>query len=152
MEKSKSVTESIEMTMSLLVMYWKRFFENAMEKYSIRTVAMGAVLYSAYLHEGIVQDELGRILNMDKAYITRELNKLSELGYIVRDKDENDRRKNHIIVTEKGKKVAEAIGQCREEWITAELSGITEGEQEVFLQILTKMVGNIQANFFGDEG
>jgi len=150
METKISVTQSIEMTMSALVMYWKRYYEKSMQEYSIRTVTMGAVLYSSYLHEGLVQDDIGKRLNMDKGYVTRELNSLARLGYIVREKDIVDHRKNHIMVTPEGKKVALAIDKCRENWIKAEFTGISEKEREVFLGILSKMVGNLKEQLFPD--
>ncbi|WP_027406596.1 MarR family winged helix-turn-helix transcriptional regulator [Anaerovibrio sp. RM50] len=148
MDKKTSVTQSIEMTMSALVMYWKRFFERSMKEYSIRTVTTGAVLYSSYLHEGLVQDEIGKLLNMDKAYVTRELNSLARLGYIVRAKDAADHRKNHIIVTPEGKIAAKAIDDCRQKWIKAEFADISQNEREVFLGILSKMVGNLKEKLF----
>ena len=150
METKISVTQSIEMTMSALVMYWKRYFEQSMKEYSIRTVTMGAVLYSSFLHEGLVQDDIGKRLNMDKAYVTRELNSLARLGYIVREKDVVDHRKNHIMVNQAGKKAAMAIDKCRKNWIEAEFTGIDEKEREVFLGILSKMVGNLKEHLFLD--
>lgn len=48
--KSKELTRNIEMTMSVLIMYWKNYFEESMAKYSIRTVTMGAVLFAVYKH------------------------------------------------------------------------------------------------------
>ncbi|ORU00219.1 hypothetical protein D081_1313 [Anaerovibrio sp. JC8] len=148
MDKKTSITQSIEMTMSALVMYWKRFFEQSMKAYSIRTVTMGAVLYSSYLHEGMVQDEIGKRLNMDKAYVTRELNSLARLGYIVREKDQQDHRKNHIVVTAEGRKAAKAIDKCRHQWIEAEFAGISEEDRKVFLGILSNMVGNLKEKLF----
>ena len=150
MKNKVSVTQNIEMTMSALVMYWKRYFEDSMREYSIRTVTMGAVLYSAYLHGGMVQDDIGKLLNMDKAYVTRELNSLARLGYIVREKDEADRRKNHIFVTPEGKNAAQAIDKCRHQWIEAEFAGISEKDREVFFGILSKMVGNLKAKLFSN--
>lgn len=143
---NKYLTRSIEMTMSALIMYWKNYFESNMEKYSIKTVTMGAVLYSAYKHEGVVQDDICKMLNMDKAYVTRELNSLERLGYIVREKDSEDHRKNHIYVTKSGVEVANTIEKVRNDWSAIEYENFTEDDKKLFLSLINKMHNNIKAH------
>ena len=143
---NKNLTRSIEMTMSALIMYWKNYFESNMEKYSIKTVTMGAVLYSAYKHEGVVQDDICKMLNMDKAYVTRELNSLERLGYIVREKDSEDHRKNHIYVTKSGVEVANTIEKVRNNWSAIEYENFTEDDKKLFLSLINKMHNNIKAH------
>ena len=143
---NKNLTLSIEMTMSALIMYWKNYFESNMEKYSIKTVTMGAVLYSAYKHEGVVQDDICKMLNMDKAYVTRELNSLERLGYIVREKDSEDHRKNHIYVTKSGVEVANTIEKVRNDWSAIEYENFTEDDKKFFLSLINKMHNNIKAH------
>ncbi len=143
---NKYLTRSIEMTMSALIMYWKNYFESNMEKYSIKTVTMGAVLYSAYKHEGVVQDDICKMLNMDKAYVTRELNSLERLGYIVREKDSEDHRKNHIYVTQSGVEVANTIEKVRNDWSAIEYENFTEDDKKFFLSLINKMHNNIKAH------
>jgi len=143
---NKYLTRSIEMTMSALIMYWKNYFESNMEKYSIKTVTMGAVLYSAYKHEGVVQDDICKMFNMDKAYVTRELNSLERLGYIVREKDSKDHRKNHIYVTKSGVEVANTIEKVRNDWSAIEYENFTEDDKKLFLSLINKMHNNIKAH------
>lgn len=143
---NKNLTRSIEMTMSALIMYWKNYFESNMEKYSIKTVTMGAVLYSAYKHEGVVQDDICKMLNRDKAYVTRELNSLERLGYIVREKDSEDHRKNHIYVTKSGVEVANTIEKVRNDWSAIEYENFTADDKKLFLSLINKMHNNIKAH------
>lgn len=143
---NKKLTRSIEMTMSALIMYWKNYFETNMKKYSIKTVTMGAVLYSAYKHEGVVQDDICKMLNMDKAYVTRELNSLARLGYIVREKDNDDHRKNHIYVTKSGVEVAKTIEKVRNRWSAIEYENFSEEDKKNFLSLINKMHNNIKAH------
>lgn len=147
--KSNELTRNIEMTMSALIMYWKNYFEESMAKYSIRTVTMGAVLFSVYKHEGVVQDEICKILNMDKAYVTRELNSLARLDYIRREKDDLDHRKNHVYVTKAGKKAATEIERVRNEWSAIEYEGFSEDEKLLFLEKLHKIQANIRNKIMG---
>lgn len=140
----KDLTRSIETIMSSLIMSWKNYFEAKMAKYSIRTITMGAVLFSVYKHPGVVQDDICKMLNMDKAYVTRELNSLSRLSYIKREKDNIDHRKNHVYVTDDGREAAETIEAVRCDWSAIEFTGISDEEKKSFLDILNKVQTNVR--------
>ena len=143
------ITRNIEMTMSALIMYWRNYFEARMKKYSIKTVTIGAVLFSAYKHEGIVQDNICKMLNMDKAYVTRELNTLEHLGYIWRERDEEDHRKNHVYATAAGKKAAMEIEKVRGEWSVIEYANFSDEEKLDFLEKLHKIKNNVTGKVHG---
>ena len=143
---NNDITRDIEMTMSALIMYWKNYFEGRMKKYSIKTITMGAVLFTAYKHDGIIQDDICKMLNMDKAYVTRELNSLEQLGYILRKRDSDDHRKNHIHVSNTGLEVAVEIGQVRDDWSQIEYANFSDEEKLDFLEKLHKIRDNVTAN------
>ncbi len=49
-----------------------------------------------------VQTELGKMVHLDNATITRSLDKLQDMNLILRKQDEGDRRVQHVILTKKG--------------------------------------------------
>ena len=81
---------------------------------------------------------------MDKAYVTRELNSLSRLSYIKREKDNIDHRKNHVYVTDAGREAAETIEAVRGDWSAIEFTDISDEEKKSFLYILNKVQTNVR--------
>lgn len=96
-----------------------------------------------------MQDEICKMLNMDKAYVTRELNSLARLDYIRREKDDLDHRKNHVYVTKAGKKAATEIERVRNEWSAIKYEGFSEDEKLLFLEKLHKIQANIRNKIMG---
>lgn len=90
-------------------------------------------------NEGINQEQLGEILNVDKAAVTRMLHNLEKKGYAVRKKDEQDRRSNRLYSTDKAMEIkfdensAEILFY---EWLLDDLS---PEELEAFQVILEKI-------------
>lgn len=71
------------------------------------------------------------------------LDRLEKNGFIQRKASEEDRRCNYIVLTQKA---MEAQEQARKKGKSMEqhlFSGITEQEQELFLDILQRLCGNI---------
>ena len=50
-----------------------------------------------YRNDGISQEELSDIINIDKGTTAKAIKKLEELGYIERIKDSEDKRINRIV-------------------------------------------------------
>ena len=51
------------------------------------------------------QTELGKMVNLDNATITRLLDKLQEMSLLVRNQDKEDRRAQKVSLTRKGQKM-----------------------------------------------
>ena len=90
-------------------------------------------------NEGINQEQISEILNIDKAAVTRMITNLEKKGYAVRKKDTEDKRINKIYSTEKALSVkfdetnAESLFY---EWL---LEGMPQDETEIFLRVLDKL-------------
>ncbi|MCF8019494.1 MAG: MarR family transcriptional regulator [Vallitaleaceae bacterium] len=59
-------------------------------------------LLSISNHKGVSQKDLTDHMNVDKATTAKALSKLEKLGFIIRTKDETDRRFYKIYLSEKG--------------------------------------------------
>ncbi len=84
--------------------------------------------------------EVARRLNITKASVTAGVNKLVEMGYIVKTQSDEDKRVFHVSLTEAGQELVRAKYQALKaygEFIGAALSG---EEAAQFQAILTKLV------------
>ena len=68
------------------------------------SMSMGMVLLNIDIIEGTQSTQLGPIMGMESTSLSRTLNKLEELGVIKRVRDDMDKRKTIIKLTELGQK------------------------------------------------
>lgn len=60
---------------------------------------------------GITQEEITAMVCVDKAVTTRSVKSLEAKGYLIRVRDEKDKRQNRIYPTEAAKKLGEPVGR-----------------------------------------
>lgn len=104
-------------------------------------VGYGQYLFLLYLYnsDGLNQEELSEILNIDKGTTARAIKKLEEHELIIRVKDKNDKRAYKVYVTDKGKSIKEGIYQVLREWEEILTSNLTMEEKNQILNILKKI-------------
>lgn len=110
---------------------------------SINKMGIGSTEYEC-LHvvrknEGTNQEVICKKLNIDKSAVTRMISNLEKKGYVIRKKDESDKRFNKIYSTEKAMEVK--LGETSAESLFYEwlMEGIPEEELTPFLKMLDKL-------------
>jgi DNA-binding MarR family transcriptional regulator len=101
-----------------------------------------AFLMVLYKQDGVSQNELSTILNFDKAHATRAIQKLMQLGYITRERDEKDHRVYRIYLTEKARAKQEEIQKVLGNWTDIIAADLSAEEIEIFTTLLSKMTVN----------
>ena len=142
--ESRKVRDDIDTMVSFTRQRHKEFMMARLQPLGIKTSSRGVVLYVVFENEGMVQDEISTRLSMDKAFVTRELNALSEAGLIHRLKDPQDHRRNHIFLTEKGKSIGEAIVKIEDDWVNAAYDGLSVSELKELRDYTSRVVDNIR--------
>lgn len=108
-------------------------------------IGIGQLMFltQLYKQDGISQEELTEILKIDKGTTARAIKKLEEEKFVVRIKDENDRRAYKVYLTDKAKEIKLEIFQVLREWDKTLVSNLTDEETETFTRILKKLCINI---------
>jgi DNA-binding MarR family transcriptional regulator len=96
-------------------------------------------------NDGIHQETISKYLHLDKATITRGVNKLMKQGYVTRKVDPEDRRAYFIHITKKGRKLVPYIRKVLNRTSRIFLSGFSAKEKEIALNLLKRMHQNITA-------
>ena len=94
--------------------------------------------------EGMTASELANESMIDRSLISREIERLKELGYI--ETEENKGKRNYntkIKLTEKGREVAASIGDIAMDVQARANAGITERDLEGFYGTLEKLHKNL---------
>lgn len=75
--------------------------------------------------EWLNMSDLSAAVGVDNAYATRAVAKLSNLGYVDRAEDEQDRRAYRVSLTASGRRIAERVSETMMEWVGIITSGVS---------------------------
>ncbi|MEJ7692069.1 MarR family transcriptional regulator [Daejeonella sp.] len=100
------------------------------------------VLIDAH-QEALSQKGLSELLHIDKSYFVSMLDYLGEKGYIIREKNPNDRREQRIKLTLKARKDLPVIRRAIEELNNLSLRNINDADKIIFAQVLRNIQDNL---------
>ena len=103
-----------------------------------------------FLKDDFDQDMATDIVNtlmISKSHVSLSVNNLEKVGYIVKKQDLNDKKKIHLVITEKAKPILDEIDEEQNKLYEVIFKGISEGEKEILKLILQKMCNNINEEF-----
>ncbi len=106
------------------------------------TPTQGVILEAAFDGNANTLTGLARVIPVDAAGISRQLDKLTDKGLVRRRRLRSDRRTVRIELTEAGRDLVPKLAPCVRANNTKILSGITKAEQAVFTGIIQKMLQN----------
>lgn len=138
----------IEWGLSLLNKYSINILE---EKLKHRELSKTQILFLIHirLSDGVRQDYLARMFNMNRSTITRAIKSLIDLGYINKRIDEFNRKANFIYLTTLGYQVCKDVCNAMYNWIDIITLGFTEEEVDTSIDIISRMAAN--ASKYKDE-
>jgi len=100
-------------------------------------------LIALYHQEGICQQELCEIYNIDKAAAGRAAKKLEDKGFIQREKDPEDGRKYLVYLTEKSREFKPVFMDILDSIESKLIEGLSQAEINVFLKVIKKISKNL---------
>ena len=127
---------------AFLYRYSQKNLDRELEPYGIGSGQFYALM-PLFLEDGINQDALARYIRVDKAQVTRAVQKLVDEGYVTRKRDEGDRRSCRVYLTAKGKKIEPVLKGIAQDWEDLLLSGFSSAEREKVLQSIGEMIDNV---------
>lgn len=94
-------------------------------------------------HDGICQEELSRLINIDKSNTARGLKKLEEQGFVIRHEDPHDSRRKLVYVTDKARMIADDFHQVFRDLNVILIGDCSAEECAILRKLLYKMYDNI---------
>lgn len=117
------------------------FMSNNLKDLDI-TVAEYYFLIAMYDNCNVSQDDLCKMLIIDKAATARSIKSLEEKEYIIRKKDEKDKRTNRIELTNKAIQLKERLLSYNSEWGNIVSENIDEETLNLVVSTIEKMSKN----------
>lgn len=109
------------------------------------TRAQWRVLIHLTAREGANQRELAEILEIDVVTLGRHIDRLERDGWLERRPDPNDRRVWRLHLTDRSRPTLVQMRALAEEIEATALAGITEEENRVLIDVLTRIKANVAA-------
>lgn len=104
------------------------------------------ILYNLLQKDHISQKELADRCCFDAATMSRNIDKLQDMGFLLRENNPDCRRSFLISLTEKGLAEAEETRKVFQQFDELICAGIPEDEIAVFCEVLSKMCDNLETN------
>jgi len=122
-----------------------RIFAKKLKEYDLNEInpAQGRILFVLWENDGIPIHELSEKTLLKKSTLTSMLDRLEDMGYIIREPSKNDRRKIIIKRTEKDKAFQELYLQVSKEMTDLFYNGLTEEEIDQLEAWLRKILDNL---------
>lgn len=102
------------------------------------------ILYNLLQKDHITQKELADRCRFDAATMSRNIDKLQDMGFLLRENNPDCRRSFLISLTEKGLAEAEETRKVFQQFEELICSGIPEDEIDIFCKVLIKMCDNLE--------
>ena len=119
------------------------FFAHIGERFKLRPVEYSLLVLVLSNGNDVTQKQLGQALALPPPNLTILLDKLAERGLVARERSGADRRLQHVRLTAKGEKLAQAAHACvpamEREWSRV----IDADERALLTRLLQKMAGRV---------
>lgn len=89
-------------------------------------------------HPGISQNYLIQTIHREQSIVTKHINHLVADGWLRKDVSKDDRRKNELFLTKKGRDVIPVLDQIIEDISRESVAGLTDDEAETLENLLEK--------------
>ena len=115
------------------------------KEFSKFNIGSGQYMYLIHLYknDGLSQEELTEILNIDKGTTAKSIKKLETEGFVMRVKDKNDKRINRVYLTPKALEIKDEFLSSINAWENTLTSNLSYAEKEQALTLLKKITHNI---------
>lgn len=119
--------------------------DKRLEKYNLVN-GQATLLAIIKENDGATQNELAEILCVKSSSMSERLNRLENLGYIVRNTDEDNMRCKRIYITSEGKKATVQCNRILNEFNEILYKGFSKKDMKQLEEYLERILNNIEKN------
>ena len=103
------------------------------------------ILMYLYHQDGATQEDIVCFLDIDKAAVTRTVQSLEERGYIQRHKGQEDRRCNHLYLTDQALAIEKDVRNSVQAWNALLTESMDMQTLTIVMDGLEQMVAKVKA-------
>lgn len=134
-------------TMQILKKAYDSMLNEISKKYKLTSNEIKILLFLNKNEETDIAKDIVDILILSKSHVSMSVDNLVNSGYLLRIQDEENKKKQHLKVTNKALDIITYADKKEEEFLNNMYSGITKEEKEIMNNIIEKMYNNIRDNY-----
>nr|WP_314462064.1 MarR family transcriptional regulator [uncultured Clostridium sp.] len=115
------------------------YLDKTLKKYDLSSGSF-RYLFIMEKNEGLCQSRISELIGHDKAMSARTINRLTELGYVVRIEDQLDSRAYKLYLTDKARLILPEIREEIKKLTGLITEDLTQEEKEITLSSLVKIL------------
>lgn len=115
-----------------------------MEKYGYRASYALYLAIMTHFPEGLTATKLSELSDRDKAGISRIVTEMEENGLITRQCNKDNFYRAKLVLTEKGKKIAEHVQRKAIAAVSEAGAGISDENRKIFYECLGTIASNLK--------
>ncbi len=135
--------ENFTLLITQIGRYIRRIKTEAMAEFDLKSTHLSCIYY-LYKKGALTATELCEMCDEDKASISRSMVYLEKNGYIVCDTKAKKRYKSQVELTDKGKRVGEALSVKIDMVLDVTSQGISDEERAIMYRALTLISNNLR--------
>jgi len=139
------VLESLGKRVNDLFRLSMMYFRNEMKK-----IGFGAGDYAfialLFVKGGLSQDELSKLMRVDKSYTARALAKLEKIGMVERRPDPEEHRIKRVCIGAKAREIESDFFNILRNWHDTIAKGIEPDHLDLFRTMMDKMISNAEVH------
>jgi DNA-binding MarR family transcriptional regulator len=132
-----------------------RLHERLLASAGVRLDRAGATLLTKLAlsdRQALRVTELAERLGVDPPTVTRKVQQLERLGFVLRTEDPADGRAHRIALTASGRRSLKRLTAARREWLSGLLGGWSDQEREQFAVLLGRFTESLHEELEGLRG
>ncbi len=139
--KNLPVLLDIALTLKTIIISYKKHIHNFSIDLPVEQLGL---LFLANFKDDLIQQDMADFMKRDKSAILRQIDIMEEKGLVQRVADPQDRRKNILTITDKGKKLARVAFEMEKELFKDMQKGISNSDMETFNRVLLQLKNNAE--------
>lgn len=128
--------------LEVIVRYWRSFTEKKLKEFDL-TFGEQIIIIFLSKNENVNQETISKRYMIDKGMVTKTLTKLEDKGFILRERNPENKRENIISLTEKGACIINVIEAIFHEWNKILYSEMSQDDINCVKRLTNKMAENV---------
>ncbi|MBE5804244.1 MAG: MarR family transcriptional regulator [Clostridiales bacterium] len=113
-----------------------------MEKWQLTGMEVDVVLFLGNNPGCDTASDMVQLCQLTKSHVSKAVDHLTEMGYITQERDQGNRRKVHLLLTDAARPVLKAGQASQKRFVDVLTRGLSDEERDIARRVMEKMIDN----------
>lgn len=128
--------------LEVIVRYWRNFTEKRLKEFDL-TFGEQIIIIFLSKNENVNQETISKRYMIDKGMVAKTLTRLEDKGFVLRERNPENKRENIISLTEKSLYIMNDINTIFDDWNKILYGEMSKEDIECVKRLTGKMVENV---------